>query len=300
RRRRPPEPRRRRGRGRRAGSLSGGHADRAGDAGAADAAVAVRVLGKVLLVVVLGEVEVGGLGYFGGDGAVAGFGEDLLVGVAGGFGGLLLGVGAIEDRRTVLGADVVALAHALGGVVGLPEDAEQFFVGDLRRIVDDADGFGVARQAAADFLVGGVRGVAALVADGGGDDSRGLPERAFGAPEAAERELGDLGAVRVGRREGGVEDLVARRHRDGLVPPGECLLRRDHLGPRKAEHASRLAAASHLALASGFAYLGVVFGCVAGVEVFLGVCLDRYFCPSAVPDARPGGGAACATEGMSR
>src|SRR5690606_12280389 len=145
--------------------LCGGRdSDRAGDAGAAYAAVAVRVLGKVLLVVVLGEVEVGGLGHFGGDGAVAGFGEDLLVGVAGGFGGLLLGVGAVEDRRAVLGADVVALAHALGGVVGLPEDAEQFFVGDFRRVVDDADGFGVARQAAADFLVGGVRGVAALVA----------------------------------------------------------------------------------------------------------------------------------------
>ena len=39
------------------GSLGGGQPDRAGHAGAAQAAVAVRVLGQVLLVVALGEVE---------------------------------------------------------------------------------------------------------------------------------------------------------------------------------------------------------------------------------------------------
>ena len=39
------------------GALDAGHADRAGHAGTADAAVAVRVLREVLLVVVLGVVE---------------------------------------------------------------------------------------------------------------------------------------------------------------------------------------------------------------------------------------------------
>src|SRR5690606_18684503 len=223
-----------------------GDADRAGGSGAADAAVAVGVLGvgEVLLVVVLGEVERAGRDDLGGDRAVAGAGQHRLEGVPGGLGGGLLGVGVVEDHRAVLGADVVALAEALGGVVALPEDLEQVGVGDLLRVEDDADRLGVAGGAGADLFVGRVGGVSALVADGGGDDSAlgaQPPEGALHAPEAAHAEVGDLAAGRVGRGERGAQHLVAVRHGHRGVPAGERLFRFDHggLAPER-EHGSSL------------------------------------------------------------
>src|SRR5690349_12160531 len=89
-------------------------ADRAGHAGAADAAVAGRVLGQVLLVIVLGVVELAGRDDLGGDRAIALGGEGLLVGRPGGL--RRRGLGGVRriDARAVLGADIVALAHALG------------------------------------------------------------------------------------------------------------------------------------------------------------------------------------------
>ena len=94
--------------------------------------------------------------------------------------------------------DVVALAHALGRVVVLPEHLEQLLVARLRRVEHDADGLGVAGPAGARLLVRRVGREAALVADGGRPDAGLLPERLLLAPEAAERELGDLEAVRIG------------------------------------------------------------------------------------------------------
>ena len=54
---------------------SAAHADpdRAGHAGAAEAAIAARILGEILLVIVLGEIERSGLGDLGGDRARARF-----------------------------------------------------------------------------------------------------------------------------------------------------------------------------------------------------------------------------------
>src|SRR4029079_15618169 len=99
--------------------------------------------------------------------------------------------------------DIVALAHGLGRIVGLPEDAQQLVVRDLGRIEDHADGLGVARATRADLLVRGVGGVAALVADGSGPDPGHLPERLLLAPEAAERELSHLEAGGIGARDRG-------------------------------------------------------------------------------------------------
>src|SRR4051794_38954784 len=87
--------------------------DRAGDAGAAQAAVAVGHLREVLLVVVLGVVELAELGDLGRDRAVAGRGQALAEDRLGGFHGrALLGRGRV-DGRAVLAARVIALAHAL-------------------------------------------------------------------------------------------------------------------------------------------------------------------------------------------
>src|SRR6185503_20184149 len=129
-------------------------ADRAGDAGAAQAAVPVGVLGQVLLVVVLGVVERAGGRDLGGDLAVAGgaqaLGEELL----GGLDGLALGVVGVVGRGAVLAADIVALPHALGRVMALPEDAQDLLVAGLGGVEHHEDGLRMAGAAAADLLVG--------------------------------------------------------------------------------------------------------------------------------------------------
>src|SRR5438132_8727664 len=91
-----------------------GSTDRAGDAGAAEAAIAERVLRQVLLVIILGEIEGRRVADFGCDRAIAGGGEPHLVHLARGLGGLALRRRIGIDRRAVLGADIVALAHPLG------------------------------------------------------------------------------------------------------------------------------------------------------------------------------------------
>src|SRR5262249_22118115 len=102
-----------------ASAVGARHAYRAGHAGPVVRAVPVRVLvvRKILLVVVLSEVELGRGLDLSGDLAVARLAELLLEGHPRLFGGGALLVGMVEDRGTVLRPDVVPLAHALRGVV---------------------------------------------------------------------------------------------------------------------------------------------------------------------------------------
>src|SRR5258706_5277753 len=95
----------------------------------------------VVLVVILGGVEGLELFHGGDDGIVEGLGVVELFDV--GLGYLFLFFALIEDRGAVLGALVGALAIFGGGVVGGEEDAQELAIGDLRRVVGDADGFGV-------------------------------------------------------------------------------------------------------------------------------------------------------------
>src|SRR3954464_3973123 len=97
-------------------------ADRARSPRATQAAVPVGRLGEVLLVVVLGVVELAELRDLGRDRAVAGVEQALAEhGPARLDRGGLLGRGGV-DRRAVLRAGVVALAHALRRVMVLPEE----------------------------------------------------------------------------------------------------------------------------------------------------------------------------------
>ena len=100
-------------------------ADLAGDAGAAEPAIAVRVLGEILLVIVLGEIEFRRRQDLGGDGAEPLRGERASIGRLRGLGGFPLRLGIVIDARAILRADIVALAHALGRVVALPEQLQQ-------------------------------------------------------------------------------------------------------------------------------------------------------------------------------
>src|SRR5690606_4504026 len=96
------------------------------------------------------------------------------------------------DGRAVLRADVVALTHALGGVVVLPEDAEQLFVGDALGVEDDAHDLCLAGLARAHPVVRRTEREAAGLADLGRIHAFGLPELALGPPEAAHAEDGHL------------------------------------------------------------------------------------------------------------
>src|SRR5215210_3120390 len=69
-----------------------------------------------------------------------------------------------EDRRAILGADVIALAVELGRVVGREKDVEQVVVAQLLIVEGDSDRFGMAGVAAANLLVRGIGEVAAGVA----------------------------------------------------------------------------------------------------------------------------------------
>src|SRR5262249_33829887 len=162
----------------------GREAGRASDAGAAEAAVATGVLGKVLLVIILGVVELRRVEDLGCDLVVAGRGEHALVGVTRGLGQTSLLWRGDGDPRAIPRADVVALAHALGRVVALPEDLQQRVVAHHRRIEDNTHDLVVAGEAGADFLVGGVAREAPGVPDGGGEHAGHRPEFSLGAPEA--------------------------------------------------------------------------------------------------------------------
>ena len=136
--------------------------------------------------------------------------------------GVALRLGRPVDPGAVLRADVVALAHALGRVVALPEDLEHLLVARLRRVEDGEHDLVVAGAAGADLLVRRVRREAARVADGGGVDAGRLPEHALGAPEAAHPEDRSLGAFGEGRAERRAEDEVRPWSHDGVSRPGSA------------------------------------------------------------------------------
>src|ERR1700681_2438832 len=132
-----------------AGALAelGGRADRARNAGAAQPAISVRILGEILLMVILGEIEFARIDDLGGDGAITLLTQFLLVHHLRGLGGLALAGVEGVDPGAVLGADIVALAHALRRVVALPKRLKQRLVGNLFRIVHHQHHFVVAGAA---------------------------------------------------------------------------------------------------------------------------------------------------------
>jgi hypothetical protein len=76
--------------------------------------------------------------------------------------------GVVENDRTVLRSDVGALAVRCGRVVRVPEDVQQFRVGDHGRVESDLDDLGVPGCAGADPLVSGIlNGAAAVPANRG-------------------------------------------------------------------------------------------------------------------------------------
>ena len=123
-----------------------------------------------------------------------------------------------------MGADVVSLAVALGGIVGLPENLEQLVVGDLGREKDHLDDFGVAGHPGADLLIGGIRRYAPGVSHRSGVNARELPETPLRSPETTHSEHRYLSAVGERRSQGRPQHVVGRRHLNRHIPSGEGLL----------------------------------------------------------------------------
>ncbi len=80
--------------------------------------------------------------------------------------------------------------------MGFPEHAEQCSKVDDGRVKDHPNDFVVAGESGADFLVGGIRGIAAGVSRRGGKHAAGLPKTSLRAPKATEPEQRELHAVR--------------------------------------------------------------------------------------------------------
>ena len=147
----------------------------------------------------LGVVELAQRCDLGGDAAETGLVQRLLV-----VGHALLDDGALViagviDRATVLVADVIALTHALGGVMGLEAGPQDLRQADHRRVKDHAYDLGVACLAGAGLFIARIRRMAAGIADRRHLDARQLPEEALGSPEAAQPQH-DLLTLTVERR----------------------------------------------------------------------------------------------------
>src|SRR5688572_12327709 len=108
----------------RIGSLRNADADSASYPRPAVSAVTHRVLGQLLLMIVLGVIEITGIDDFRRNGTVPGFRQHFLISGATGLSGSSLFVTVHVNRRPILGADISTLPHALGGVVGFPENLE--------------------------------------------------------------------------------------------------------------------------------------------------------------------------------
>src|SRR5581483_2908629 len=123
---------------------------------AAQPAVAAGILRQILLVIVLGVKELRRVADFRRDGAVSRGGKPGLISTPGDLGRVPLGPVGHVDRGAILCADIPSLAHALRGIVRLPEHLEQILVADLRGIVNHAHHLRVSCLAGTNLLVGGV------------------------------------------------------------------------------------------------------------------------------------------------
>src|SRR5687768_14629898 len=97
------------------------------------------------------------------------------------FGNPLLLVAGVEDRRSIAGPDVVALAIAGARVVNLEEELQNLAVADAGRIEDDLDCFGMSAMVA----VGSVGASAAGVAHPRRQNAVATANKVLHAPEAA-------------------------------------------------------------------------------------------------------------------
>src|SRR5215475_10249298 len=205
---------------RRHGADRGPH--RTADAGAAEAAIAGRILGEILLMIILGKIEVRGGQNLCRDGTVPSCGDRLLVHRLRSLCGRALRGRVHVDTGPVLGADVVALPHALSRVMTLPEDLQQGLVGNFLRVEHHQDDLIVASLAGTNFLIGGIWREPARVADRRDvNPVPQFPEFPLSAPEATQAEDRAIKAFRIRPLEWAAIDKMARRRGDRFLAAGQ-------------------------------------------------------------------------------
>src|ERR1700733_10513640 len=183
--------------------------------GPAQSAIAGRILGEILLMIVFGEIERSGRFDLGRNGAESLGRKRLLVSSLRGNRCLALRIVRGVDRGTILGPDIVALTHALRRVVIFPKHLQQPIVGNLCRIEHDQHRFGVTGAARADFFIGRILCVAAGVANRRDVDAVAeFPELALRTPEAAQSEHRLLKSSRIRRLQRMAVDEMTRRSRN--------------------------------------------------------------------------------------
>src|SRR5258708_164743 len=192
-----------------------GNADRTAHARAAEAAIAHRILRQILLMVVLGKIKCRRIEDFGGDGTKAPRLELLAIHFFRCFRGpALVGSEGIE-AGAILRAHVVALAHALGRIVILPERFAQPLIGYVVRVIDHEHHLVVTGAAGANLLVSWISRIAAGIADSSDVNAFAqFPKLALGAPEAAHPEHCHFEARRVWPLQRPVKDAMLPRGRN--------------------------------------------------------------------------------------
>src|SRR5882762_8201275 len=98
----------------------------------------------------------------------------------------------VEDRRTILRADIIDLAIERGRIVDHEEHLEDFLERHLLRVEGELGYLGMARLARADLLVRGVRCPAAHATGLDGIHALEIVEDGFQAPETASGKSGDF------------------------------------------------------------------------------------------------------------
>jgi len=146
-------------------SVSVTQATRTRYSSASKAAVAMRVLVQVLLMIVFCIIEFRSRFYLGSDWSKSPCCQLFLVEITGSLGQALLLDGVGVDAGPILRSSIVALLHALSWVVALPEQREQVSVGDLCWTVDHPDDLCMAGRSTAHLMVRRVLGVTSRVAD---------------------------------------------------------------------------------------------------------------------------------------
>jgi len=101
------------------------------------------------------------------------------------FSGRLLFRRVVENNRAVLRTDVGALAIARSRIMVAPENVQQLPIGNLRRVKDYFDYFGMARFIATNIFIGRIFRLSSRITDGGILHSIGLPEYGLDSPKTS-------------------------------------------------------------------------------------------------------------------
>ena len=120
-------------------------------------------------------------------------------------------------------AGVVALAHALGGVMRLPEDLEQRGVGDQRGLKREPHDFVMPGHARADLFIVRIGRITAGIARRGRVNTRQFPEAPFRAPETAQAKQRQLTIRRKRRPQRMAMDIMPVFDPHGRVTAGQGL-----------------------------------------------------------------------------